>query len=215
MANASTTEAGRRLRDMMQIFYKKAPRLRPNLVPKSCKPFMDVMAMCSTGAQRDNVQRTLEQQKSKLVRRAIGADGDGDRHLTLKANVNLDKGTCNIYAATYVSQVEADLYSTESILNMHSRGDNDELRIRLEYFLSVNGYDGGKADMIEAQEVYSLAYAIIICLSAAPFKATVGPKGLALPLSGEVDAGAVILALFGDDAHLNGYNERTNPPRAR
>jgi hypothetical protein len=32
---------------------------------------MDVMAMCSTGAQRDNVQRTLEQQKSKLVGKYI------------------------------------------------------------------------------------------------------------------------------------------------
>jgi hypothetical protein len=34
----------------------------------------------------------------------------------------------------------------------------------LEHFLSVNGYDGGEASMADAQEIYSLAYAIIICL---------------------------------------------------
>ncbi|KAM3576387.1 hypothetical protein VYU27_001737 [Nannochloropsis oceanica] len=155
-----TTEAGRRLRDMLQVLEKRAPYLRPNLIPKSCKPFMDLAAMCSTEAQRQAVQRVLAQQRRKA----------------------------------YLSEVEADLYCVETILNMHSRGDNDELRLRLEHFLSVNGHDSG--DIADAQEIYSLAYAIIICLSAAPFKVTVGSQGLQLPLDSTVDAGAVIEMLF-------------------
>jgi len=114
----ATTEAGRRLRDMLQVLEKvsyrdtrirpisgwggrglgcehegrrrthtphrqphrphphsprlhhqRAPRLRPNLVPKSCKPFLDLAAMCSTEAQRQAVQRVLAQQRRKAVRR--------------------------------------------------------------------------------------------------------------------------------------------------
>lgn len=51
-----------------RLHYQRAPRLRPNLVPKSCKPFLDLAAMCSTEAQRKAVQRVLAQQRRKAVR---------------------------------------------------------------------------------------------------------------------------------------------------
>ncbi|GAB5032947.1 Hypothetical protein NocV09_01101370 [Nannochloropsis oceanica] len=193
-----TTEAGRRLRDMLQVLEKRAPYLRPNLIPKSCKPFMDLAAMCSTEAQRQAVQRVLAQQRRKAGG-AAGEEGgkeevEGGQRLAIQVHVSVDSGACNIFAVKYLSEVEADLYCVETILNMHSRGDNDELRLRLEHFLSVNGHDSG--DIADAQEIYSLAYAIIICLSAAPFKVTVGSQGLQLPLDSTVDAGAVIEMLF-------------------
>lgn len=51
-----------------RLHHQRAPRLRPNLVPKSCKPFLDLAAMCSTETQRQAVQRVLAQQRRKAVR---------------------------------------------------------------------------------------------------------------------------------------------------
>lgn len=89
---------------------------------------------------------------------------------------------------------------------MHPRQHtHTQLRLRLEHFLSVNGYPSPSSTssgdpLREAQELYSLAYAITVCLNAAPaIHAVVGPERVPLPLAPDVDAKALVGRLFGGE----------------
>lgn len=95
------------------------------------------------------------------------------------------------------------IYSTLSLPNpitCNPNTQNAQLRLRLEHFLSVNQtqHASPSSDPLrDAQEIYTLAYAITVCLSAAPtIKCVVGAERAPLPLAPSMDAAGLVRGLF-------------------
>jgi len=101
-------------------------------------------------------------------------------------NINAMDHTINITSIQYVNDIDAKLYSVETIMRLLTVGVESELVILTSRFLELNNYSGDiSAERHIFYNAYHLAYAIKIAIRNIPgFKVVLG-SNTALPLDGK------------------------------
>ena len=225
------------IEDMAQVLKRKAPKLRPLVVPRLCllgkgSGFGADSATARAGSPAGvlaALRRVLTPRQRKAVDAALAsalatareASGD-DGALATVPVCELDVGarTVRITRFEFVGSVDAALRDLSGVLERQLSGDEgsdeDSLEPLVAHFNSANGYseDAGPLPM---QQCYTLAYALRVALNNAPgpevdgsWHAFLGAH--ALPLPRPADAAEAIAPLLKRPPKQTGSPQ---PKRAR
>ncbi len=158
---------------MFQSLKQLCPSFLPCILPHKAVNIETVLGLSS----KQLAQWKKLETKYKDVSNNVGAQ------VIFHHNINATEHTINITNIQHVNDIDAQLYSVETIMRLLTVGEESELVILTNRFLELNNYSGDiSSERHVFYNAYHLAYAIKIAIRNIPgFKVVLG-SNTALPL---------------------------------
>ncbi len=163
---------------MLQSLKTLCPAFMPCILPHNTVNIDTILGLST---------KQLSQWK-KLETKYKDSSNNVGTHLMFHHDVNAIDHAINITSIQYVNDMDAKLYSVETIMRLLTVGEESELVILTNRFLELNNYSGDiSTERHIFYNAYHLAYTIKIAIRNIPgFKVVLG-SNIALPLDGKQD----------------------------
>ncbi|CAM9580338.1 unnamed protein product [Discosporangium mesarthrocarpum] len=157
-------QAQARLTEIEELIKRRAPRLRPQVVPRPFQAVVEnVLSACSTMQQRVEAEAFLKSKASE-VKAVEGKEGLEEPRLVLDSELDLTSRTFRVTGAKFVEKLDAELYNLESFMELQLSAAEGEMEPYVTRFAGANGWDESVEQGAAVQDVYSLAYAMTVAI---------------------------------------------------
>ena len=177
-----------------------------NLIKDNDSKDKEFLSIFTTKEQIDRVKKLMLKNRKKYATNAKINKADSNIYFVYETKLDLYRGLVILQKVRYTNQIENNLLSIPTIINMSTNNNNtninsnfteNDFSLHAQHFLGINGHDVN--DLATFQQIYSLAYAIRTCISHLPIKFSVALDDdhlLMLPIEGEENEERIVNSLF-------------------